>query len=429
MIPAFTEALLHFCFKPGKLTNEYILGKRKHFVQPIRLYLIFSFIYFFVSSLEVSKLTNQKELKGKIKNTTLSDKARKRRDSLKLNALVYQNYKINPGTLNDSLRKSKLSIVDSQRLATINAGFRAMQAQRQHKDSLNRVKKDSVRYYKRIKKTAKKLAGYRKELRNTDEAEEMQKYEDRIARYTKDSIEYSLVYQLKTNKRLYQDSLKRFVGSVQDSNRFVKMRVEADFQIDSIHQKRTKFHYSIQDSDNMLFGIDIQKVGELASLGFKEQTIMDSLDIKKTMISRLIVHQTIRWTDASLAQLIGYAVEKLPIVMFFVLPLFAFLLKLLYARRKRYYVEHIIFTLHIHSFAYLIFTFSILFMELLPNEIHYTLIVTFLLLFLYGYKSFRNVYKQGRFKTFVKIGIVGVAYVFILLITFTTGVLISLLLF
>ncbi|HTY07986.1 MAG TPA: DUF3667 domain-containing protein [Candidatus Edwardsbacteria bacterium] len=39
--------------------------------------------------------------------------------------------------------------------------------------------------------------------------------------------------------------------------------------------------------------------------------------------------------------------------MFVIMPLFALLLKLLYARRKRSYMEHLIFTLHAHDFAFL----------------------------------------------------------------------------
>jgi hypothetical protein len=40
--------------------------------------------------------------------------------------------------------------------------------------------------------------------------------------------------------------------------------------------------------------------------------------------------------------------------MFVIMPLFALLLKLLYARRRRSYMEHLIFTLHAHDFAFLV---------------------------------------------------------------------------
>lgn len=426
----FYRSVFPFLFKPGLLTNEYINGKRKRFVQPIRVYLVFSFIYFFASSLEVNKLTNQKELKSKIKNTTISDQTRRTRDSIQLSKLMQQHYKVNPATIADSLKKHKFSPRDSQYLASINAGFEAMYVQKKYRDSLRKVKRDSLVYHKRMKRLNKRLAKYRDRLANTESEKSKARYEAKLKRALKDSTKTAVLYQLKANQRQLQDSLKRYASSSQLKVRFTKMLTEVEVQLDSIRNNKAKRKYEdFEEGDDVIFGINIQRVGELSSLGFDEKKIMDSLDIERSTINRLIVHQTIRWNNASIAQLISYAVEKLPIVMFFVLPIFALLLKLFYIRRKRFYVEHIIFTLHIHAFAYLIFTFGMLFLELIPSGIVYVLSATFLLLTFYIYKSFRNVYRQGRFKTVVKMGLVGFVYLFILIFTFTLGVIVSLLFF
>jgi hypothetical protein len=45
--------------------------------------------------------------------------------------------------------------------------------------------------------------------------------------------------------------------------------------------------------------------------------------------------------------------NHLPAMMLFCIPLFALLLKILYIRRKVFYIDHLIYALHIHSFAYL----------------------------------------------------------------------------
>jgi len=57
---------------------------------------------------------------------------------------------------------------------------------------------------------------------------------------------------------------------------------------------------------------------------------------------------------------LGSMIDQGPYVMFLMLPIFAFLLKLLYIRRGRLYVEHLIFSLHVHAFAFLAFTAGIL---------------------------------------------------------------------
>ncbi len=46
----------------------------------------------------------------------------------------------------------------------------------------------------------------------------------------------------------------------------------------------------------------------------------------------------------------------IPKMMFFLLPLFAMSLKLLYLRTKRLYVEHLVFLLHVHAFTFLVLT-------------------------------------------------------------------------
>jgi|GEM_PF-925262 len=38
--------------KPGKLTSEYLSGKRTKYITPIRLYVLISFVYFFVASID-----------------------------------------------------------------------------------------------------------------------------------------------------------------------------------------------------------------------------------------------------------------------------------------------------------------------------------------------------------------------------------------
>src|SRR5215470_611939 len=46
-------------------------------------------------------------------------------------------------------------------------------------------------------------------------------------------------------------------------------------------------------------------------------------------------------------------ISNLPYMMLCCIPLFAVVLKLLYVRRKIFYIDHLIYALHIHSFAYL----------------------------------------------------------------------------
>ena len=48
---------------------------------------------------------------------------------------------------------------------------------------------------------------------------------------------------------------------------------------------------------------------------------------------------------------VGY----LPVAMFFVLPLYALMLKVIFVRRHRFYAEHLVFSMHIHTMAFVVF--------------------------------------------------------------------------
>ena len=58
--------------------------------------------------------------------------------------------------------------------------------------------------------------------------------------------------------------------------------------------------------------------------------------------------------DGTKAELFAETLRSnIPAMMFCCVPLFAFVLKLLYIRQRRYYVEHLVYALHIHTFAYI----------------------------------------------------------------------------
>ncbi|HYW07866.1 MAG TPA: DUF3667 domain-containing protein [Longimicrobium sp.] len=110
--------------------------------------------------------------------------------------------------------------------------------------------------------------------------------------------------------------------------------------------------------------------------------------------------------------------QHAPQMMFLLLPLFAFLLKVLYFRRKRFYVEHFIFALHIHSFTYVVLTA----MVLLPAWTHPILNVW---LMIYVFLAMRRVYGQGLFRTTIKYVTLGMSYLTILSVASVVTIVLS----
>jgi hypothetical protein len=88
-------------------------------------------------------------------------------------------------------------------------------------------------------------------------------------------------------------------------------------------------------------------------------------------------------------------VRRTPTALFLLLPVFALLLKLLYIRRRRYYVEHFVFGLHTHAFTFILLTAALL----LPGWIDALLMAWTVV---YFYLAMKRFYGQGWFKTLVK---------------------------
>lgn len=115
----------------------------------------------------------------------------------------------------------------------------------------------------------------------------------------------------------------------------------------------------------------------------------------------------------------------LPIAVFVMLPLVAFLFKFWYLFARKYYVEHLIHALHNHAFLFLIFILTLVtdsFATWLDpgqsgqaGEIASSISIIFLIWIpLYLLISLKTVYRQSWVMTFVKFSVIGVSYVILL---------------
>ena len=124
--------------------------------------------------------------------------------------------------------------------------------------------------------------------------------------------------------------------------------------------------------------------------------------------------------------IIGEMINVLPQIMFIMLPVFALILKFFYLFAKRFYVEHLIFALHNHSFIFVVF---ILLLGLEGAEAAVTggasgwlagplawgsyLLGAWVPVYLF--LAMKKVYQQGWFLTTVKYLAVGLSYLILLI--------------
>ena len=171
----------------------------------------------------------------------------------------------------------------------------------------------------------------------------------------------------------------------------------------------------------------------IAPGNYKSRTQYDSVlkaGKKHNWFERQLVYKSIdlnqKYGDNSqlfLRDVINKFFHLLPQMFFFLLPLFALMLKMFHVRNKDlYFTDHAIFTIHFYIYLFLSLILIIL-INNLSDSINWPFLkyISGLLtlgLFYYFYRAMRNYYGQGRGKTLLKYVLILSVGFFISVITF-----------
>jgi hypothetical protein len=128
---------------------------------------------------------------------------------------------------------------------------------------------------------------------------------------------------------------------------------------------------------------------------------------------------------SKMALFIATLFSNLPYMMLCCIPLFAFVLKVLYVRKRIFYIDHLVYALHIHSFAYLAIILIVLITlglnRSIPGAFAGWIIAALWITFATQiFMSIRRVYRQDWFFTVFKFFLGGFAYLIVLSIALAT---------
>jgi len=165
----------------------------------------------------------------------------------------------------------------------------------------------------------------------------------------------------------------------------------------------------IEDEGGLRITLDGEDTGSGGNCDFED---FDEGDMPQWLASRLTKERLLMVCERVIAEdgkaFLSKLLDNVPVALFILLPLMAFVLKLLYPLSKRYYVEHLLFVVHFHAFFFLILILQILFSRLgllvgLPEPaVDVMVFAVSLYIPAYLYKSMRRVYEQGRVMTIAK---------------------------
>jgi len=162
-------------------------------------------------------------------------------------------------------------------------------------------------------------------------------------------------------------------------------------------------------------------------LNMEEDKFLDHYKIQG-FSSRLLTRQLLRMSRDP-QQLFAFFIGNLLWAVVLSIIFLSLILKLLYVRSKRFFVEHVILMMHIHSFVFILVGAALVIDMLTNNAIGVWLWSTAVITFIYFFISMYRYYGQGFLKTSLKFLFIMLCYLIILSIFATVILLISLLVF
>lgn len=145
-----------------------------------------------------------------------------------------------------------------------------------------------------------------------------------------------------------------------------------------------------------------------------DESQLDSFLLAKELRANKITRMLLRGTaklitgDDSLKQFEQSLVGNISRAMFFLMPFFAFLLWLFFKNRAPYYLSHLVFALHFHAAAFIIFLAYLLPILVFGDYSH--LWIPLLLCIIYLFISLRTAYAESKIITGIKLFSASVVY-------------------
>jgi hypothetical protein len=324
--------------KPGFLSAEYMAGRRASYLNPIRMYVFTSAIFFII-------FFSLKSPKDMVHDTSDNNDNNKKEASLSL----------------PDLEKKKTKLETS--------------------------------------------------LKTLTDSDDKKDYQENIGK---------LGTEIGVIRRVYGDTTTRKF-SKQDRAMFLLQAVSDSLKntgLPPVAQENLKKAAEVKrdDDGNNFFGLHQSQYKSLAQYDSTERALPDSLKdgwFKHILMRRLVLTEEEFHKDRKsyFEHFAENMLHSFPKILFFSLPFFALILRILYFRRKQYYyVSHGIFAIHVYC-ATFILTLGVILFDRLMKVLNYKwfdivgglgIFLLVLYWFIYLYKAMRRFYGQRRFKTFIK---------------------------
>ncbi len=213
--------------------------------------------------------------------------------------------------------------------------------------------------------------------------------------------------------------IQKLTDHIENKNEQPKDSIQNDSIKVSNKEERDE---DIEDIQGTFLGFDIntEKLDSLNEAGASMDVKLEALlgeKASKRWFPRFFGKQIIRFQEKKGDGISKAFLEAIPISMFFLIPIFALLLKLFYRKRGRF-AHHMVFSFYYFAFIFLASSIIIVtnYIVNIPDWIDTTLVVSMLI---YLWISLKHFYEQGYILTFFKTTLLTAIYlIFVVPLTF-----------
>ncbi|SFZ91700.1 Protein of unknown function [Flaviramulus basaltis] len=237
----------------------------------------------------------------------------------------------------------------------------------------------------------------RKQVQSLDESLARTLKHEKIADTITNDFVKDSINAVKLAKRKKEDSIARTeVRKALENNKFIHGFNDA--KIDSLVNAE-----DFRKNDGMDFDFNEESIDSLIAADAPDKVIYKEMgmDTDAGAFKRRLYAQALKfYKSRSGGSILQAFYDTIPIAMFFLLPIFALLLKLFY-RKRGSFANHLVFSFYYFSFLFTVFSIviGINFIWDIPGWIN--LLIT-LSTFVYLLLALKRFYQQGMFKSFFK---------------------------
>lgn len=161
---------------------------------------------------------------------------------------------------------------------------------------------------------------------------------------------------------------------------------------------------------------------------YSDEQLLDSIESDTLGAkTRFIALQSIKLYRSNQKLIMRFFIGNFSFALLFLIPMLALIFMLFFRKNKMGFVQHLIHSMHIHTFS--LFIYSITFLIYYYTGFNFILWAAFIITIVYWYFSLKNVYNRSIIVSGVRLVLSGIVYYFVWALTLTCGLIISFLLF